>query len=355
MTPTSLIGHTREALRQLMVELGQPAYRGDQLFTWLYHHGVEGFLEISNLPLALREQLAERFTLRTLTLARREISRDGTEKFLWQLPDGHFIESVLIPEERRTTVCISSQVGCALGCDFCATARMGFLRNLTTGEIVEQILQIRRLAAQYQITNIVFMGMGEPFLNYPRVIQACQILGDPEGGAIARKKLTISTVGIVPRIRQFTRERQPYGLAISLHAPEQELRAQLMPVAHRFSLEELLESAYEYTRSWKRKRITFEYVLLKGLNHHPEHARQLIRILSPIRCKLNLIPCNENDLGYRSPSEEEIEAFVHRLRHAPFTVTVRRNRGQDISAACGQLYARQQAGKMRTLQKETAQ
>ncbi len=354
MTQPSLIGRSRQHLRQLMREMGQPLYRGDQLFTWLYHHQVFDFQHMSNLPRALRESLAQRFTLRTLTLARRQISTDGTIKFLWQLPDGHYVESVLIPEERRTTICISSQVGCALGCRFCATARMGFLRNLSAGEIVEQILQIHQLAPQYRITNIVFMGMGEPFLNYPRVIQACQILGDPEGGAIARKKLTISTVGVVPRIRQFTRERHPYGLAISLHAPDQALRAQLMPIAQRFPLDELLDSALEYTRSWKRKRITFEYVLLGGINHHREHARQLIRILSPIRCKLNLIPCNENDLGYRPPSEEDIERFVHQLRHAPFTVTVRRNRGQDISAACGQLYARLQAEKGRTLQTEMA-
>ncbi len=347
--PTTLVGLDKAALREQMVAIGEPAFRGDQLYKWLYNKQVDSFEAMSNLPKSLRQQLGEHFSLSTLTLVAREVSADGTEKYLWELQDGHRIESVLIPEERRTTLCISSQVGCALACAFCATGKMGFLRNLTTGEIVEQVLAAQRLS-QHRITNVVFMGMGEPFLNYKRVIQAARILGDPEGVAIANRRITISTSGIVPAIRQFARDKEPYGLAISLHSPFQTIREQIMPIAEKFHLRELLDSAREYVQQWRHKRITFEYVLLNGVNDRPEDARELIRLLSPLRAKLNLIPYNDCDLGFEAPGEERIQRFLEPLMRAPFTVTVRKNRGNDISAACGQLYVKT-AQKERSLRK----
>jgi 23S rRNA (adenine2503-C2)-methyltransferase len=216
---------------------------------------------------------------------------------------------------------------------------MGFLRNLTPGEIVEQIIRVQQDTGQ-KITNVVFMGMGEPFLNYPRVIQASKILSDPEGFAISSKKVTISTVGIVSRIHQFTDETQPFSLAISLHAPTQELRRQIMPVAESFPLDELMESAHYYTRQQSRRRITFEYVLLEGVNDTPEVARELLKLLSPLRCKLNLIPYNDTGLGFQKPSEERILKFAGILESASFAVMLRKNRGNDIAAACGQLFVK---------------
>ena len=335
----NLIGYSREELRRLFQEWGEPAFRGDQVYKWLYNKGAVSFDEMSNLPKTLREQLAAHFRLGALTLVAREVSADGTEKYLWELHDGHRMESVLIPEERRTTLCISSQVGCALACAFCATGKMGFLRHLTTGEIVEQVLAAQRLS-NHTITNVVFMGMGEPFLNYNRVIQAARILGDPEGLAIANRRITISTSGIVPAIRRFARDKEPYGLAISLHSPFQHIRQQIMPIAETFDLRDLLDSAREYVSQWRHKRITFEYVLLKGVNDRPEDARELIRLLSPLRAKLNLIPYNDCDLGFEAPDDARLNRFLEPLMRAPFTVTVRKNRGSDISAACGQLYVK---------------
>ncbi len=338
-----IVGYSRSQLRELLTRMGQPAFRGDQIYKWLYNKQVDTFDAMTNLPRSLREALADQFQLSSLRLVTREVSLDGTEKYLWELHDGHRIESVLIPEDRRTTLCISSQVGCALACAFCATGKMGFLRNLTTGEIVEQVLAAQRMSS-HKITNVVFMGMGEPFLNYKRVIQAAQIMGDPEGIAIANRRITISTSGIVPAIRQFAEEKQPYGLAISLHSPFQNIRQQIMPIAEKFHLSELLESAREYVSQWRHKRITFEYVLLSGVNDRPEDARELIRLLSPLRAKLNLIPYNDCDLGFQAPNDDRLNRFLEPLMRAPFTVTVRKNRGNDISAACGQLYVKTMEG-----------
>ncbi|HQU72137.1 MAG TPA: 23S rRNA (adenine(2503)-C(2))-methyltransferase RlmN [Calditrichia bacterium] len=337
-TPRPLVGLSVASLKALMSEWGQPAYRATQVYKWVHHHQVRDFQEMTNLSKELRTRLADHFILENLRLKTRQISSDGTRKYLWTIPSGHDIESVFIPEEKRTTICISSQVGCALGCSFCATARMGFLQNLTTGEIVEQIIRVQQDTG-VKITNVVLMGMGEPFLNYPRVIDACKIMSDPEGLAIAAKKVTISTVGIVPRIRQFSEEDQPFSLAISLHAPTQALRQSIMPVADKFSLEELMDSAREYTRI-TRKRITFEYVLLAGVNDNLRQARELLKLLSPLKCKLNLIPYNDTGLGYDLPAQERQATFLEALSRAPFTVTLRKNRGNDIAAACGQLYAK---------------
>jgi 23S rRNA (adenine2503-C2)-methyltransferase len=332
----SLVGLSRAELSELLHSWDQPEYRANQIYKWLHHQNVDGFDEMTNLSKSLRNRLSENFRLKTLLLHQREIAADGTEKYLWKLYDDRFIESVLIPETRRNTICISSQVGCSLGCKFCATGTMGLIRNLTTGEIVEQVLQIKKLS-KHRITNVVFMGMGEPFMNYHRSVQAAQILGDPEGLAIAGKRITISTSGVAPKIIQYADEKLPFGLAISLHAPTQELRESIMPIAKKFPLDELLESAKYYTSAKKRNRITFEYVLLHGINDSVQQAKELIKLLSPLRCKLNLIPCNQNDLGYVPPSDEEVNRFAQTLMQAPFAITVRKNRGEDITAACGQL------------------
>ncbi len=338
-TKPVLIGKTQQSLREILQEMGQPAYRANQIYKWVHHHQVKSFDEMSNLPKTLRAELAEKFHLGNLTMATREVSTDGTIKYLWKTTGNHFMESVFIPEERRNTICISSQVGCALGCAFCATAKMGFLVNLTCSEIVEQVIRVQQDTGE-KITNVVFMGMGEPFLNYSRVIQASHIFSDPEGLAIAAKKITISTVGVVPRIYQFTDESQPFSLAISLHASRQDLRQSIMPIADKFSLDQLMDSARYYTFNSK-KRITFEYVLLEDINHSAKDAKGLISILSPLKCKLNLIPFNDTGLGFRTPSAEKIKPFYDILEGAPFTITLRKNRGNDISAACGQLYSKE--------------
>lgn len=332
----SLLGQTISRMKEQLISLGEPEYRAAQIYKWIHHKNVDSFDEMSNLPKSFRKFLQDHFLLKTLALEKHEIARDGAEKFLWKLYDDRHIESVLIPEERRTTICISSQVGCALGCKFCATGSMGFIRNLSAGEIVEQVLQVKKIK-KMRITNVVFMGMGEPFLNYPRVIRACQILGDPEGVAISNHKISISTSGVVPKIEQFTRESQPYKLAISLHAPNQLVREQFMPIAHKFPLDQLFGSITNYMRAKKRNRVTFEYVLLHGINDSLSQMKQLIGLLSPIRCKLNIIPCNQNYLGYSPPAESHLKDIESVLMKATFPVTIRKNRGEDITAACGQL------------------
>jgi 23S rRNA (adenine2503-C2)-methyltransferase len=332
----SLLGCSRNQIQEVIQSYKQPSFRAGQIFKWIHHHNIDSFEQMSNVPKDFRTILSKKFSIKTLQLAEMKTAADGTEKFLWKLADDRHVESVLIPEKRRNTICISSQVGCSLQCQFCATGTMGLLRNLTPGEIVEQVLQVNSLS-QNQITNVVFMGMGEPFMNYPRVIQACQILGDPEGTAIGNKRITISTSGIVPKIYQYTDDKLPFGLAISLHAPDQALREQIMPIAHKFPLDLLLESIIYYMRAKKRNRVTFEYVLLHGINDTPAEARKLISLLSPIRCKLNLIPCNQNYLGYNPPPESAIQKFMDIMMSAPYTVTLRKNRGEDITAACGQL------------------
>ena len=340
----SLIGSTPEELKGHLAPFAQPAYRVNQIYQWLHHYQVDTFDEMTNLPKSLRKALQENFQVGSLSMASRQDSMDGTIKYLWKLRSGYSIESVFIPEEKRKTICISSQVGCALGCGFCATAQMGFLSNLTAGEIVEQIIRVQADTGE-KITNVVLMGMGEPFLNYARVIQACHIMSSPEGLAISAKKITISTVGVVPRIIQFAKEQQPFSLAISLHAPTQALRRQFMPIAEKFSLDELMESARFYTDQTTRKRITFEYVLLEDVNDSEKEARKLLHLLSPLRCKLNLIPYNDTGLGYHLPGKSRIDKFVTALYRAPFSVTLRKNRGNDIAAACGQLFFKSETEK----------
>ncbi len=344
-TKPSLTGLTISELKKMFDNFDQPAYRAEQVYQWIHHFQVSSFEEMTNLPKLFRAALSQHFRIGSLCLNTRQVSSDGTQKYLWELDDGKLVESVFIPvvdsfgKKSRNTICISSQVGCALGCAFCATAKMGFMKNLSAGEIVEQVIRVQQDTGE-KITNVVFMGMGEPFLNYHRVISASKILSDPAGLAISAQKITISTVGIVPRIIQFTDENQPFKLAISLHAPTQALRVKFMPVAEKFSLDTLMQSAQYYTQQQTRKRITFEYVLLEGVNDTPQIARKLLKLLSTLRCKLNLIPYNDTGIGFSLPDEQRIQAFVQILENAPFPVMVRKNRGNDIAAACGQLYTK---------------
>ncbi len=343
-TKPSLAGLNPQELQKLFAKFEQPGYRAVQVYQWIHHFQATSFAEMTNLPKSFREVLARHFRIGSLRLNTRQVSNDGTRKYLWELDDGKLIESVFIPvvdsfgKTIRNTICISSQVGCALGCAFCATAKMGFMKNLSVGEIVEQVIRVQHDTGK-KITNVVFMGMGEPFLNYHRVISASKILSDPAGLAISSQKITLSTVGIVPRIIQFTDEKQPFKLAISLHAPTQALRREFMPVADKFSLDALMQSAHYYTQQQTRKRITFEYVLLEGVNDTPEIAHELLKLLAPLRCKLNLIPFNDTGVGFSLPNEQRIQAFVKILENASFPVMVRKNRGNDIAAACGQLFA----------------
>lgn len=334
----TLLGTDRQQLAEIFSPFAQPAYRVTQIYKWLHHHHVSSFQEMTNVPKGFRALLTENFEIFQLDLHLRAVSSDGTIKYLWNLADGRQVESVFIPEKKRTTICISSQVGCALGCHFCATAKMGFLRNLTVAEIIEQVIRVQ-LDTGVKITNVVYMGMGEPFLNYQRVIDASRILCDPEGLAISARKITISTVGVASMIERFAREQQPFKLAISLHAARQELRRTFMPIAERFDLDALMKSIHLYSELNPKKRITFEYVLLNGVNNAAEDGRDLLRLLSPLKCKLNLIPYNDTGDGFQKPQEQDLAPFLEVLEKAPFTVTVRRNRGNDIAAACGQLFA----------------
>jgi 23S rRNA (adenine2503-C2)-methyltransferase len=261
----------------------------------------------------------------------------GTQKFLWGLEDGLKIESVYIPEADRKTVCISSQVGCALGCTFCATGRMGFKRNLSPHEIVDQVLSVRR-ETLVQPTNVVVMGMGEPLLNYDHVMRALGVLNDPEGLAIAHRRITVSTAGIVPRIRQMAEEGRPYKLAVSLNAARDDLRGVLMPVNKKYPMDEVIKVVKYYTAKTK-KRVTFEYVLLKGVNDSIAEADRLLRLLKGLPCKVNLIAFNETGGTFERPDTGSIHAFAERIKPLRAPVILRLSRGDDIAAACGQLAA----------------
>jgi 23S rRNA (adenine2503-C2)-methyltransferase len=322
---------------------GEPAYRAQQIWQWLFQKRAAAFAEMTNLPAPFRAWLEAEFGLNRLAVVRRQESRDGTLKFLFALADGAAIESVLIPEATRLTLCISTQAGCGFGCAFCATARLGLKRNLTSGEIVDQVLEASRtLAPEARISNIVLMGMGEPLANYHQTLKALEILTDTSWGiGISPRRITLSTVGLVPQIRKLMEDTH-VNLAISLHAPTDELRARLMPVNRKYSLKELMDCCRALPIP-RRKRITFEYVLLGGVNDSAECAIELCRLLSGIRCKVNLIPFNPHPGGiFQRPDPASIEAFERMLYQRGVQVNLRRPRGEDIAAACGQLQGEEQ-------------
>ena len=332
----ALIGLHAAELETIFSDLDEPSFRADQIFDWLYRSQIDSFSKMGNIPTELRKRLADLFVIHPLQIIHvTGSSSEPTQKFLFQLQTGEMIESVLMSEEGRTTICVSSQVGCAVDCDFCATASMGFQKNLSVGEIVDQFLQVRK-ASESKITNVVFMGMGEPFLNYKRVIAAADLMNNKDGIKLGSRRITISTVGIVPKIKRYTEEKHRYKLAISLNGSSQESRLQTMPIAKKYPLTDLL-AAIDYFSSRSRHPVTLEYVLMAGVTDAKEDAQRLIAMLTGRRCKLNVIPYNEIGGKYKRPADDMIESFINTLRKAPFPVTVRWSKGTDISAGCGQL------------------
>jgi len=347
----ALLGLAREELEAFVASLQESAYRGRQIADWLYRHAATTFEEMSNLPKALRERLADRAVIGSSEIVYSQSSRDGTVKFLLELADGERIEAVFLPYPERTSVCISTQAGCPMACDFCATGKSGYRRNLTAGEIVDQVLAAQRFSGQ-RIDHVVFMGMGEPLLNYGNLLKAIHLLHEEAG--IAIRHITVSTVGVVPCIRQLARERLQITLAISLHAPDDAIRERLMPTARKYPIAQLIQAACEYTYLTKR-RITFEYTLLRDINDRPEHARQLGRLLRGLLCSVNLIPFNPIGPGsrYCRPEGKRIARFRQELEAFGVTVTQRVERGRDIDAACGQLRRRMEMKNVSLIESST--
>ncbi|MDT7778124.1 MAG: rRNA (adenine2503-C2)-methyltransferase [Acidobacteriota bacterium] len=346
---THLTGLSREELERFAEALGERAYRGRQIFKALQRRRLRSFDEMTDLPQSLRERLATSATASTLKVETRYVAEDGTRRYLLKTHDGLPVETVFIPEERRDTICFSSQSGCPLQCDFCLTAKLGLLRTLDAGEIVEQI--IIALNDAYGVgartprgTNLVAMGAGEPFLAFDPLMKALRIMADEEGLHIVPNRVTVSTAGIVPKIRELAHTPERPHLAVSLAAPNDELRDKLMPINKRWPLAELLAACKEFEESLKPgERFTFEYVLLDGVNDSDSHARQLANLLNrhQLRAKVNLIPHNPADeLPYRPSSPERVESFKAILESKGVWAFVRRPRGLDIYAACGQLAAR---------------
>jgi len=328
-------------LQQLFGEAKIPKYRGEQVFCWLHKFAVNCFTDMTNIPSSLQKELAASFHITPLMPMVKRTSADGTVKYLFGLFDGQTIESVLIPEEDRVTICVSTQVGCAMGCRFCATGNSGFVRNLSSGEITRQVEWISQENAE--ITNIVFMGMGEPLLNYSEVMDAIKLLNCDEGMALGLRRFTISTCGIVPRIYQLADEQGQVGLAVSLHAATDQKRRQIMPIAKKYPLEELFGACHYYTNK-TRRRITFEYVLIAGLNDGLDDAAELVNLLAGLNCHVNLIPVNPVGGLYQRPESRQIESFARYLSQNRIATSIRRERGLDIEAACGQL--KQTAGEV---------
>src|SRR5438128_2034137 len=323
----------RTRLAAWLATRGEPAYRAAQILPRLWQRPVGSWNEASDLPAALRRELDQAFPLRRFGLAAEQVSRDGTEKFLWTLGDGEAIESVLIPEGKRRTLCISSQVGCALGCVFCATGRMGFRRNLSAAEIAGQVRELMLRDASHKPTNVVFMGMGEPLLNWTAVDTALTILNQGDGLGIGARHITVSTVGIVPSLALLARRPEQFRLAVSLHAATPEVRLALMPIERKYALATVLAALGQF-----RRRVTFEYVLIGGRNDAPQQADRLADLAAPLGALVNLLPLHPGGAPDLTPSSRAASAeFARRLKARGVTAVLRRSRGLDIAAACGQL------------------
>ena len=336
-----LKGHSIEALRARFAAEGVPPYRAEQVAAWLYARGVEDPAAMSDLPGELRAWLARSFQLRALEWDGLERSADGTRKGRLRAADGAVVESVLIPEGERTTLCISTQVGCPLACSFCATGALGFKRNLRAAEIVDQVCRMREaLQPGERITNVVYMGMGEPLLNLRAVVESARVLLHPKAFALGPRRVTVSTAGVVPKIGPLL-DALPVNLAVSLHATTDALRDRLVPLNRRFPIATLLGALRAHAALSPRRPVFFEYTLMDAVNDAPEDARRLARLLRGLPSKVNLIPMNPHeDSGERPSPPEVVERFAAELARAGATVTVRRPRGTDIAAACGQLAAR---------------
>jgi len=334
--------YTLEQLQDWVKEQGQPAFRAGQIFDWLYVKRVDDFEGMSNLPKALREKLAETFNFVTLKEITKLQSKDGTVKFLFGLHDDHAIETVIMRHNYGNSVCVTTQVGCRIGCTFCASTLGGLKRNLTPGEIVAQVVQAQKLLdpENERVSSIVIMGSGEPFENYDATMTFLRLMTHPKGLNIGQRHITVSTSGIVPNMIKFADENTQINLAISIHAPNDELRSKLMPVNRRFPFSEVIDACKYYIEKTGR-RITFEYALIGGVNDRPEHAEELGKVLKDMLCHVNLIPVNyvpERDY-VRTPRDDIFE-FHRILVRNRINATIRREQGHDIAAACGQLRAK---------------
>jgi len=327
-------------LQDWLSQRGEAPYRVRQVFPRLWQRPVARWAEATDLAAALRAALDEAFPLHRMALKTHQVSGDGTEKFLWALEDGEAIESVLIPEGKRRTLCISSQAGCALGCVFCATGRMGFRRNLSAGEIAGQVRELMLRDPTLKPTNVVFMGMGEPLLNWDAVDTTLTILNRAEGLGIGARHITVSTVGILPNLARFARRPEQFRLAVSLHAPSSTLRRELMPIEKKYSLAEVMDALKQF-----RRRVTLEYVLIGGKNDALETADQLANLAQPLEALVNLLPLHPGGAPDLTPSSRaQMLAFERRLKQRGVEAVLRRSRGLDISAACGQLRVELEGG-----------
>jgi 23S rRNA (adenine2503-C2)-methyltransferase len=324
-------------MEAFMIALGEPSYRAQQLFKWLYQKGIHNLHDMTDFPKRLRQRLEKELCFGLNEPELIQTSTDGTQKFLFRLKDGLAIETVLIPEQDHLTLCVSTQVGCAQGCTLCLTAQGGFKRNLTSSEILNQFLAVRnRLDSDHSLTNLVLMGMGEPLANYEQTLKALRILVAEEGVQFGRRRITLSTVGLVPMIRRLG-EDLGVNLAVSLNAADNTIRSRIMPVNERYPIEKLIKVCREFPLS-KGRRITFEYVLLNGINDGPDQAEKLAVLLRGIKAKINLIPFNEYPgCSFKSPSQQALKLFQEMLIKNHYTAIIRKSKGRDILAACGQL------------------
>ena len=331
--PESLFGKTRDELKALSVQLGLPAFTGQQLCEWLYKKGVSSFDQMSNLSMKARGLLSEHYELGLQDPVDEQVSVDGTKKYLFPSGPGKFIETAYIPDGKRSTICVSSQVGCKMGCLFCMTGKQGFQGNLSPGEILNQY---RSLPERHKLTNIVYMGMGEPLDNLPAVLRSLDVFTADWGFALSPRRITVSTIGITPAMLEFLNKSEAH-LAISLHSPFDEERRKLMPVQQVYPLKEVLQEV----RSWdfgRQRRVSFEYILFKDYNDSAAHVNELSRILQGIKCRINLIRFHPiPDTPLESPSEKAIATFKDKLNSKGITTTIRASRGEDIWAACGLL------------------
>jgi len=331
---------TLKELELVLKEWGRPVFHARQISSWLYQKSAQDFEGMSDLPADLRKQLRENFYLSALKLARRQKSRDLTEKFLFALRDGDLIEAVSIPAEGRVTGCISTQVGCKFACRFCASGVAGFKRNLTCAEMLDEVLYLKNSSLTKKLTHLVFMGTGEPLDNYDNVMKAIRIINSKEGLNIGARRITISTCGIVSGIKRMSEEGLQIELSVSLHSPEDKIRSQLMPVNKKYPLKDLISACRQYVAKTNRQ-ITLEYILIQGLNADLESAKKLCALLKNLNCKINLIPANTvKELGIEPPNKLDILYFQDYLSKHGIKSLLRKTRGQDIDAACGQLRIR---------------
>ncbi|WP_419536458.1 23S rRNA (adenine(2503)-C(2))-methyltransferase RlmN [Endozoicomonas sp.] len=344
-TKVNLLGLSRKKMEAFFLTIGEKKFRAEQVLKWIHHHRVDDFDDMTNISKSLRERLKANAEIRGPEVVSSHFSEDGTCKWVVRVASGSCVETVFIPDNGRGTLCVSSQAGCSLDCSFCSTGKQGFNSDLTVAEIIGQVWVAARhfgnvpAKMDRSITNVVMMGMGEPLMNFDNVVDAMDLMMDDLGYGLSKRRVTLSTSGVVPALRKLS-EVSNVSLAVSLHAPNNELRNQLVPINRKYPLDQLLDAIHHYMNSLtdSKRVVTIEYTLLAGVNDQPEHAQQLIALLNDVPCKINLIPFNPfPHSGYERPSNNAVRRFQESLQLAGFNVTVRKTRGDDIDAACGQL------------------